>query len=73
MAITNIEVGSVWKLMDMQWGRYDEGEPLLHEANYGYYASQEGANRAAQHLKKCMPICPGAAGLLLTRFCTNNR
>jgi hypothetical protein len=36
MAIANKEVGSVWKLKDMLWGPYDKGEPLLHEANYGF-------------------------------------
>lgn len=58
MAITNKEVGSVWKLKDMLWGRYDEGEPLLHEANYGFYTSQGGANRAAQRLEEMYSDLP---------------
>lgn len=58
MAIANVEIGSVWKLKDMLWGPYDKGEPLLHEANYGFYASQEGANRAAQRLEEMYADLP---------------
>ena len=47
MAIDVQEVGAVWILKDMQWGPYDKGEPLLHEATYGFYTSRESAERAS--------------------------
>jgi len=58
MAIDVKEVGSVWKLKDMLWGPYDKGEPLLHEANYGYYVSKESAERAAAQLEETYADLP---------------
>jgi len=47
MSIEFTEVSNVWILKDMQFTSYDEGEDLIHEANYGFFVSRESAERAA--------------------------
>lgn len=52
MTINTTEVGSVWVLKDMQYSSYDEGEDLIHEATYGFYTSQESAERNSRLLSE---------------------
>lgn len=39
------EVGSVWKLKDMQFTPYEEGEELIYEGTYGLFTTREAAER----------------------------
>lgn len=50
MAIDVKEVGSVWKLKDMQFTPYEEGEELIYEGSYGLFTTREGAERASRLL-----------------------
>lgn len=52
MAIDVKEVGSVWKLKDMQFTPYEEGEELIYEGSYGLFTTREGAERAGRLLSQ---------------------
>ena len=52
MAIDVKEVGSVWKLRDMQFTPYEEGEELIYEGSYGLFTTREGAERAGRLLSE---------------------
>ena len=65
MAISLKEVSSVWSLKDMQWGPYDEGELLLHEAKYGFYVSKESAERAAAQLEETYADLPRGSWVIV--------
>lgn len=52
MAIDLKEVGSVWKLNDMQFTPYEEGEELIYEGSYGLFTTREGAERASRLLSE---------------------
>jgi len=52
MAIDVKEVGSVWKLKDMQFTPYEEGEELIYEGTYGLFITREGAERASRLLSE---------------------
>lgn len=46
------EIGSVWKLKDMQFTPYEEGEELIYEGSYGTFSTREGAEWAGRVLSK---------------------
>ena len=52
MTIDVKEVGSVWKLKDMQFTPYEEGEELIYEGTYGLFTTREGAERASRLLSE---------------------
>jgi hypothetical protein len=52
MAIEVKEVGSVWKLKDMQFTPYEEGEELIYEGSYGLFTTREGAERCGRLLSE---------------------
>ena len=51
MAIDVKEVGEVFVVKDLKFSSYEEGEELLHEANYGFYATYEAARKAIKMLE----------------------
>ena len=52
MTIDVKEVGSVWKLKDMQFTPYEEGEELIYEGTYGLFTTREGAERCGRLLSE---------------------
>ncbi len=46
------EVGSVWKLKDMQFTPYEEGEELIYEGTYGLFTTREAAERCGRLLSE---------------------
>ena len=45
-------IGGIWKLMDMQYTPYEEGEELIYEGTYGLFTTREGAERAGRLLSE---------------------
>ena len=52
MAIDVKEVGEVFVVKDLKFSTYEEGEDLLHEATYGFYATYEAARKAIKMLEE---------------------
>ena len=52
MAIDVKEVGEVFVVKDLKFSTYEEGEELLHEATYGFYATHEAARKAIKMLEE---------------------
>lgn len=52
MAIDVQEVGEVFVVKDLKFSTYEEGEELLHEATYGFYATYEAARKAIKMLEE---------------------